>query len=258
MAKAAKSTKPHSLVTFLLDRSGSMGSCKSATIEAFNAYLSGLQAEKDAAIDFTFLQFDTQSLDKIHVAVPIKDASSLTDKTYQPRGGTPLIDAAVKTITAIADSLSKRDDKPKVVVCIQTDGEENSSTENTWEGLKALIAQKQTEGWQFNFMGAGIDAYAQGQRMGIMAESTLSYDHTSRAKTASAFRSMSASTASYSAGRASNTSLSMQARAAAGDAHAHRYLRPDATSTKPPLDLTSRGAPSTPVARRKTVGDFTL
>jgi uncharacterized protein YegL len=261
MAKS-NSSKSHSLITFLLDRSGSMASCKGATIEAFNAYVSGLQNERDAEIDFTFLQFDTQSLDKIHVAVPVKDAEPLTNASYQPRGGTPLIDAAVKTINAVADSLTKRDDRPKVVICIQTDGEENSSTENTWEGLKALIGQKQADGWQFNFMGAGIDAYAQGMKMGIMAESTMSYDHTSHAKTASAFQSMAASAASFSAGRTSNTNLSMSARGAAGDMHAHKYLNPKGTSQHPKaLDL---GMPSAPAAaptsssRRKTVGDFSL
>lgn len=244
-----------SLITFLLDRSGSMESCKAATIEAFNAYLASLQAEKDAAIDLTFLQFDTQSLDKVCVASPVASVAPLTAATYQPRGGTPLIDAAVKTINAVADSLTKRDDRPKVVICIQTDGEENASTENTWEGLTALVKQKEAEGWQFNFMGAGIDAYVQGAKMGIGAANTVSYDHTNVAATRSAFSAVAESAASYSAGRTDTVGLSMSARAASGDRHAHKYM--DRTG----LDLSAKSAPVTPPApaqRKRAVSDFSL
>ena len=72
-AKSAR--KPDSiLVTFLLDRTGSMASCKDATIEAFNAYLGTLKADPKGVF-FTFLQFDSVSLDKIHVADPVKDVA---------------------------------------------------------------------------------------------------------------------------------------------------------------------------------------
>ncbi len=54
-----------------------------------------------------------------------------------------------------------------MVICIQTDGLENASTEHTWAELNLLIKEKAKLGWQFNFMGAGIDAYEQGRQMGI-------------------------------------------------------------------------------------------
>src|ERR1700761_6897983 len=110
------------LVTFLLDRTGSMLHCKGATIEGFNAYIDGLREGDEAEILFTFLQFDSMSLDKVHVAVPIADVPHLTDETFVPRAQTPLIEAATKTINAVATSLEKYDLKPKVVVCFQTDG----------------------------------------------------------------------------------------------------------------------------------------
>lgn len=236
------STPHRSIITFLLDRSSSMQTCKPATIEAFNAYLAGLQAEADAQIDFTFLQFDTVSLDKLCVGIPVKDARPLTDATYQPRRGTPLIDASVKTIKAVADALTKRDDKPRVVVCIQTDGEENSSRDHTWEELRTLIAAKQAEGWEFNFMGAGIDAYQQGAKMGIAAVNTVSYDSASLESTRSVFRATAENASAFSARRASGTAYSMSQRTAAGDRFAGRLgatLAPTPNPTPAPLDLYS-------------------
>jgi hypothetical protein len=66
------------------------------------------------------------------------------------------IEASIKTIDALATAIKGKTAKPKVVVCIQTDGQENQSgPEYTWDRLKALIEAKTKEGWQFNFMGAG-------------------------------------------------------------------------------------------------------
>ncbi len=93
------------LVTFLLDRTGSMEAIRDDTIGGFNAYLDGLKGNGSADIDFTLVQFDSVSIDKIHVAVPVAAIPKLTRDTYQPRASTPLIDAAVKTINAVEASL---------------------------------------------------------------------------------------------------------------------------------------------------------
>lgn len=218
-------TKPTSLITFLLDRSDSMRSCKEATIEGFNGYVNNLQTEPDAAIDFTFLQFDNISLDKVCVAIPISDAQLLTETTYQPRGGTPLIECSIKTINAVAESLKKRSDTPKVVICIQTDGQENcSGPEYTWEALRALIADKTALGWQFNFLGAGIDAYDQGAKMGIAAESTMSYDSTDRVKTRHAFAASASNAGNFASGRMASTAYSVRDRTLSGDTFAPSHL----------------------------------
>lgn len=219
------------LVTFLLDRSGSMQHGKPTTIEAFNGYLGGLKSEDDAEINFTMLQFDTGGIEKLCVATPVRNVADLTDATFQPRGGTPLIDAAYKTIKAVEDAVARDKLKSKIVVCILTDGHENESTEHGWEELKALIDARTAEGWEFMFMGAGIDAYDQARRMGISATNTVSYDRTSPEATCAVFDSASMNTRSYAAGRSSNTSFSMSQRASAGDA----YVPADLTGTTGPV-----------------------
>ena len=129
MSKSKKAgTDPHTLVTFLLDETGSMESIKDDTIGGFNSYLGSLKAEA-APMDFTLIKFDSRRIEKVCVAVPVSQVAELTMESYQPGASTPLIDAAYKTIKAVEKSLNGSN--PKVVVCIQTDGHENASTEHT-------------------------------------------------------------------------------------------------------------------------------
>ena len=106
---------------------------------------------------------------------------------------------------------------PKVVICIQTDGLENASTEHTWAELNLLIKEKAKLGWQFNFMGAGIDAYEQGRQMGIPAAATVSYDKASRAATVGAFAASAANTVAYARDEAPTVGFTPAQKRAAGD-----------------------------------------
>lgn len=213
MAKSPQKT----LVTFLLDRSSSMSSIHKETVSAFNEYLDELKRAK-TGIDFTFIQFDTYgsglSMERVCVCEPVKKVPNLTMQSFQPRGSTPLIDAAFKTIKAIENQEAAKNSK--IVVCIQTDGEENSSTSHNWEELKTLISEKTKAGWQFNFMGAGIDSYNQGSKMGISVANTVSYGK-DMASTQAAFRAAGMNTQSYASGMSQNTSFLASQKVAAGD-----------------------------------------
>lgn len=207
------------LVTFVLDRSSSMQSIKPATLEGFNAYLAGLKSGDAADLTaFTLVQFDTQGIDKVYVGLPVKQVPDLTNQTFQPRGGTPLIEAAFKTIKAVEKSLEGKDETTQVVISIMTDGEENSSGhEYTWASLSALVQEKQAAGWQFNFMGAGIDAYQQGAQMGISTANTMSYNSANLGMTRAAFSERGGTTALYASGAVSDMKVSLSAKMAAGD-----------------------------------------
>lgn len=202
------------LVTFLLDRTGSMNTIRDDTIGAFNAYLETLK-ENPEDVFFSLLTFDSMSLDKLHVNQPVKDIPDLTRDNYIPRASTPLIDAVCKTIKAVEKSING--ENIKVVICIQTDGEENSSTEYTWDQLNAMIKEKTAAGWQFNFMGSGIDAYKQGHRMGIAVGQTMSYDSSDIASTKAAFRANAENTIAYARGSASSTVYSADQKLQSGD-----------------------------------------
>lgn len=206
-----------SLVTFLLDRSGSMAMIKSQTIEGFNAYLATLKADKEARIDFTLITFDSVSVDKVHIAVPIARVPYLDNASYQPRAETPLIDAAVETIHAVSALLSHRKERTKVVINIQTDGMENKSHDHTWEELHGLVTRKQAHGWQFNFMGVGIEAYHQGMRMGIAHNNTVAYNPNEFASTRAVFEASASNAVNYASGNSAGTAYTTLQKRNAGD-----------------------------------------
>lgn len=258
-----KSKAPTStLVTFLLDRSSSMGAIWQDTIDGFNAYIETLKKGEEN-IKFTRLQFDFRNgceIQKDCVAEPVASVPLLNQQNYQPRGSTPLIEAAHKTIEAVEASLKSYDKAPNVIVCIQTDGQENSSNaEYTWAGLKALIEAKTKAGWVFNFMGTGIDAYAQGAQMGIAAANTMSTG-TSREHVRASYAAMGASNMRYAAtGLSASAAFLSTERANSGDRFArtvdltsgpkvhapHAPAWPTGAQPLPssaPLDLTTGGS----------------
>ncbi len=214
----ALAPRPVTIATLLLDRSGSMNGKKAATIEGVNAYLEGLAAERQATILVNFITFDSLALDTLAVAKPAAEVAKLTDETYLPRGGTPLLDAVGETIAAIERALAERRDTPKVVVAIQTDGEENQSRGYSWEEINQLVTTKTAAGWEFLFMGCDLNAYDQGAKLGIGRGNTMAYS-ASMAETRAAFSASASNTSDYAGGRAQNTNYSAQQKGAAGDVY---------------------------------------
>jgi hypothetical protein len=235
-------------VAFLLDRTGSMQSVKAQTIAGFNAYLSGLQAE-GADISFSLIQFDSASIDVLHANAPVAEVAPLTEDSYQPRASTPLIDAAVKTIRAVEAAVAEREVAPKVVVTFQTDGEENCSTEHDWIELNLLVKEKIGLGWQFNFLGAGIDAYQQGARMGLSDDAVVSYDKEDHAATREVFASRAVRTRAFASGAVADMAIPLAEKRSAGD----RYATAPRTKPKDP----SGSAPRRP-RRGPMVGQIKL
>lgn len=221
MVKKSKSERKNkTLVTLLLDRSLSMESVKSQTLEAFNAYVGELKGSK-ADIRMSLIYFDYHGgvdLEKVFVAKKIKDVELLTAKDYSPRGSTPLLDAAGTTIRAIEKSIEGRDDV-NVVMVIQTDGEENASQEIKNADLRAMIQEKEKCGWQFIFMGCGIDAYGQAGLMGLSADRTLSYGKGGE-HTKAAFAATAQNTRAFAEGIVGSTMYSSEQKLRSGDGFA--------------------------------------
>jgi uncharacterized protein YegL len=157
------SNAEQTLVVFLLDRTGSMASVKQETIGGFNGYLDELLKKPESEnIRFHFVQFDTVSTDTVHDRVKLSEVAKLTDKTYEPRGGTNLYDAIGSTIRATQDKVNG----DKVLFVTLTDGEENSSSEWNQSTIKALIKEKEDKDkWTFSYIGVGPEAWAANERL---------------------------------------------------------------------------------------------
>jgi hypothetical protein len=180
--------KKKTLVCFVLDETGSMMSHKQVTISGYNEYIDRLRDEKKFSLMLT--RFNSASIE-IGAPEPIKQATKLTNETYNPDNMTPLYDALAATIR----KAEKEADGRAVLVVIMTDGMENASREYSRQDVLKLIEEKENDGWQFAYLGANQDAYAEGQKIGVAAGSTLNYGQT---KTSETFAAMADSSRNYS------------------------------------------------------------
>lgn len=170
MAKS-KGRAKRPIINFVLDRSGSMGAIKAATIDLFNEYLSDNRNAR-----WTLTQFDSEGIDTLYTARKGEEVEELNPKTYQPRSMTPLYDAIGQTLRKLDDYLKGQNgSKRKVVVAIMTDGWENASEEYTHEMIFKLIREREEMGWQFIYLGANQDAYVVSRDLGIHAGASLTY-----------------------------------------------------------------------------------
>jgi hypothetical protein len=196
-------------INYVLDRSGSMAAIWQATVGGFNAYKNE-QAEEEGDAWITLTAFDAGSggttspklghllgyltrgmkpavegtpqknvnIEVVFDSVKAADCPDLKNQVV-PRGMTPLLDAIGLAIENTEDwVVSNKDFDGKVFVVINTDGMENASEEFTLDAVKGAIEIRQKEGWEFIFMGAGIDAFGEASKLGISRQSTTSYNAT--------------------------------------------------------------------------------
>ena len=196
-----KKNKLPTIISFILDRSGSMETIRKNVISGFNEYINGLKKSKEKKnILFSLTTFDTIGIERLYVVEPILKVEPLSNRNYQPRAGTPLYDAAVNTIEDLAE---KVEEGQPVLVVIMTDGEENSSVEHNEGCFKDLVEQLKARGnWTFVFMGANQDAWANAAKFGMDLGNTMQWASTS-AGTAKAFRGLAQSSVNYVAMMAS-------------------------------------------------------
>lgn len=143
-------------IAMIIDRSGSMSSCWNDVKGGYEEIVKQNKAA-DGKCTFTVAAFDTD-YDLLEDFTDIQDVKSTL--SVNPRGGTALLDAIGKTIVTVGEQLAKlkeKDRPARVMVVVQTDGEENSSREFTKDQIKELV-EKQTNqyNWQFQFVGASL------------------------------------------------------------------------------------------------------
>lgn len=152
-------------VCIVLDRSGSMETCRTDAIGAVNSYLRQLKDDKEMHARVSLIIFDSGSIDTIRDRVPAATCPELAPAEYEPRASTPLLDAVGRGV-GVLDNGSDKDDRR--ILAVMTDGLENASREFTKESLKALLDRKQKEeGWLVLYLGADHDSWSQAQQLGF-------------------------------------------------------------------------------------------
>ncbi|MDR3799159.1 MAG: VWA domain-containing protein, partial [Terracidiphilus sp.] len=178
-------------IAIVLDRSGSMESCKESTVAGFNEFIR-TQREIPGEATVKLVQFDDQYetvFDK-----PLKECPELTQNTFVPRGSTALLDAQGRTIVEMGQelvALPESERPSKVIVVTLTDGMENASKQYNLDKIGEMIREQRDKySWDFVFLGANQDAIATAAAMSIPLPSAMSYS-TSKAGVAATMAAVS-------------------------------------------------------------------
>lgn len=164
-------------IVFVMDRSGSMGGKESDVVGGYNSFIKKQMLEPGKTIVTTVL-FDTR-YKVIRNGVQAEDAL-MRDGEYTAGGCTALLDAVGNAILSVGDRISRTPEylRPgKVIFVITTDGLENASHEFSRRRIFELVEhQKERYGWSFIFVGADIDAFAEGGEIGIDRSDVFAFD----------------------------------------------------------------------------------
>lgn len=124
------------------------------------------------SVDVTLYQFDkAEGAPILELVYRERALEQVPLLRLQPRGMTPLNDAVGM---AIANTIRDTGVDSRVVFVIMTDGEENASREYKTNDIKHLVTKQRNAGWEFVFLGVGIDGFAVGGSYGIDRGHTVS------------------------------------------------------------------------------------
>jgi uncharacterized protein YegL len=174
------------IITVILDASGSMEALTEQTISGLNSYLADRKADQfkmGGSVKISILAFDSVREYREGVYAehyrpvwlyrnrPVQEVQPITKGQYRPFGGTPLYDAIKDAIT---DLQSTSCDHNRNLVVIITDGEENTSKTTRAEVLE-LISKKQNENFTFVYLGANQDSFKAAGGIGIYQGNIANY-----------------------------------------------------------------------------------
>jgi hypothetical protein len=215
-------------ICILVDGSGSMEAIKDGVVSGVNEFINSQKKVKGKAL-LSMHQFssgysaypvyttrhshkinDNLNYRTIYNFQNIKEITEMTKSSYVPNGGTPLLDAMCKAIDDFGADLARipEEDRPsKVVFVTITDGEENSSTLYNKENLLERIKHQSAKyDWNFIYLGASQDSFAEASKYGYSMKSTSNFQY-SNAGMMRAMNAVSLSTTSYRSGDTNSVDL---------------------------------------------------
>lgn len=167
-------------IWMILDRSGSMESIHSGTVEAVNSFIKDQQKE-DGQATFTLRQFDDEVLTTYdRLALDKVPMMKLGD--FEPRACTALYDAVGQAILDLGKILKDTPEEARpgcVIFTILTDGMENASREFSGKQVADMIEhQKEKYHWEFIFLGANIDVDKVADSLNINVGDRIQFNQT--------------------------------------------------------------------------------
>ncbi len=180
-----KKVEADTLITVIIDASGSMSGITEATLEGYNSFISK-QREEEGTVLVSLVLFDSEweagyggqklRLVRPYTALSLDEVPELTRDVYTAGGGTPLRDAIGNGISQTDDILKTISTaNPDTLVVIITDGGENTSQDYSGNLVKEMVKKREADGWTFIYMGANQDSWAETQHLGFQQGNVMNY-----------------------------------------------------------------------------------
>ncbi len=147
-------------VILVLDESSSMEPAKSEIVQSINVFIKDQQELKDEAY-FTLLKFSS-TCSYVVVKQLMTQTQALEPSAYKPNGMTALFSAVAKVCLDFKS-------ETRVLLCVVTDGEENSSKDYTRKQVEQLLSERKESGWKTIFLAATLDVATGGDNVGFGA-----------------------------------------------------------------------------------------
>lgn len=174
----------------IIDTSGSMHNIAHEASQGFNQFVAE-QREVPGEARLSLYTFNSV-VKKVHEGVHL---ASVPAFRLVPSGMTAMFDGIGQAMEEQGRRIARENWADKVVVCILTDGEENSSRRFTQSRINEMIQHAQAHDWGFVFLAANQDAFAAGKRIGVAAQHTYAFQANAAGATA-AYSTMSHATRS--------------------------------------------------------------
>lgn len=190
------------LIEVLIDRSGSMATCWSQTIEGLNGFIAEQKTidQGDTKIGITLFDSDggwstaaKTNLERVYYG-PISEVEFISETQFSPRGGTPLYDSVGQIVHGLKKARDESDNEPNVLLAIMTDGGNTDSHGYTANQVKDMLGEVQNDGFTVVYLGADQDAWSVGSTMGLSRGNVMNY---SKGKMDETFKGLTASTVAY-------------------------------------------------------------
>lgn len=164
-------------ITCVIDRSGSMERVRTDAMGGYNSFIDQQQQEPgEARVTLVLFNHDYEMVEE---GAPLPQARRLDEATYVPAGTTALLDAVGRAVDSVGERLAQTPEEERpghVIVAILTDGLENASSDYTRERILEMIRhQQETYDWEFIFLAANQDAFAEAGRLGIGKDDAMAF-----------------------------------------------------------------------------------
>jgi hypothetical protein len=207
-ARIAVAQPVPTIIEFLLDETGSMGSCKNETVAGFNDFLAEQQNQAGACL-LSLTKFDTNGQKTPYVDTDVNMVPSMQPDWFLPGGGTNLRDTIGSRMSALKARLAGWTVKPNVLFVVMTDGDDNASREFNEPAIKNAIQHYMDDSWTFVYLGADQDALRIAYRLGFPEGNVKSF---ASAKMRETMQTLATATTAYRSTRASASSATEATR----------------------------------------------